>query len=169
MHRETTMARAFIGTSGWMYSGWREHLYGRTPTKKWLYVASRAFDALEINGSFYTQIKPETYARWYAETPAHFRFALKGHRFVTHYKRLRDCRDSLVRLRDQAEPLREKLAAVVWQLPSNFQCDVARLADFIRALAAWRDVRHALELRHRSWFTAEVARVMRAANVAVCL
>lgn len=163
------MARAYIGTSGWVYAGWREHLYADTPTKKWLHVASRAFDALEINGSFYTQIKPETYARWYEETPPAFRFALKGHRFVTHYKRLRGCDDSIIRLRDQVRPLGEKLAAVVWQLPSHFQCDVARLADFARALGAWRDVRHAIELRHRSWFTPEVAAILRAANLASCM
>ena len=47
------VAHAFIGTSGWVYAGWREHLYADTPVKKWLQVASRTFDALEINGSFY--------------------------------------------------------------------------------------------------------------------
>jgi uncharacterized protein YecE (DUF72 family) len=163
------MPRAYIGTSGWVYGGWREHLYADTPTKKWLHVASRAFDALEINGSFYTQIKPETYARWYEATPPAFRFALKGHRFVSHYKRLRDCRDSIVRLRDQVQPLKEKLAAVVWQLPSNFQCSIERLEDFMRSLEAWRDVGHALELRHESWFVPEVAAILRANNVAVCM
>jgi uncharacterized protein YecE (DUF72 family) len=163
------VARAYIGTSGWVYAGWREHLYADTPAKRWLAVASRTFDALEINGSFYTQIKTATYQRWHDETPPEFRFALKGHRFVTHFKRLRDCRDSIIRLRDQARPLGEKLAAVVWQLPSNFQCSLARLDDFIAALAAWSDVRHALELRHRSWFTREVAERLRAADLAVCM
>lgn len=42
---------------------------------------SRTFDALEINGAFYTQIKPEIYERWRAETPDGFKFALEGHRF----------------------------------------------------------------------------------------
>jgi uncharacterized protein YecE (DUF72 family) len=163
------VARAYIGTSGWVYGGWREHLYADTPTKKWLYVASRAFDALEINGSFYTQIKPETYARWYEETPPDFRFALKGHRFVSHYKRLRDCRDSIVRLRDQVQPLKDKLGAVIWQLPSNFQCSLERLEDFMHSLEAWRGVRHSLELRHKSWFVPEVAEILRANNVAVCM
>jgi uncharacterized protein YecE (DUF72 family) len=162
------MARAFIGTSGWVYKGWRAHLYADAPVRRWLEVASRTFDALEINGSFYTQIKPETYAKWRAETPDGFKFAVKGHRFVTHYKRLRDCADSVARLRDQASGLGDKLAAVVWQLPSNFQVDVARLDDFLRALRVW-PVPHALELRHRSWFTDEVARRMRDANVAVCM
>jgi uncharacterized protein YecE (DUF72 family) len=163
------MARAYVGTSGWVYAGWREHLYADTPVKRWLEVASRTFDALEINGSFYTQIKPETYARWRSETPDDFRFALKGHRFVTHYKRLRDCSESVARLRDQAKPLGDKLAAVVWQLPANFQADLARLDDFVRALRVWSGTRHAIELRHRSWFTAEVADRMRDANVGVCL
>ncbi len=103
------------------------------------------------------------------ETPEHFRFALKGHRFVTHYKRLRDCADSIVRLRDQVEPLREKLASVVWQLPSNFQGTTERLEDFAQSLKQWPTVRHALELRHRSWFTDDIAKIMRANNIAVCM
>ncbi len=163
------MARAYVGTSGWVYPGWREHLYADTPVRRWLEVASRTFEALEINGSFYTQIAPATYERWKAETPDGFRFALKGHRFVTHYKRLRDCADSVIRLRDQASPLGDKLAAVVWQLPSNFRVDLTRLADFLRALEHWRGVNHALELRHRSWFTPEVAAQLRDAGISVCL
>jgi uncharacterized protein YecE (DUF72 family) len=162
------MARAFIGTSGWVYSGWREHLYRDTPVKRWLEVASRTFGALEINGSFYTQIQRETYARWREATPAEFRFALKGHRFVTHYKRLRDAGPSIVRLRDQASALGEKLAAVVWQLPSNFRADPGRLDEFLRALAVW-PVRHVLEMRHRSWFVPEIAARLGDAGVAVCL
>jgi uncharacterized protein YecE (DUF72 family) len=164
-----TVATAYIGTSGWVYAGWREHLYADTPTKRWLEVASQAYDALEINGSFYSQIKPETYQRWYEQTPAHFRFALKGHRFVTHYKRLGDCEESIMRLRDQAAPLKEKLAAVVWQLPSNYALNMTRLESFMRSLKAWSSVGHAIELRHKSWFVPEVDELLRANNVAVCM
>lgn len=163
------MPGVFIGTSGWVYQGWREHLYADAPVRRWLEIASRTFRALEINGSFYTQIKRETYERWRRETPDDFRFSLKGHRFVTHYKRLRACRDSVVLLRDQASGLGDKLSAVVWQLPSNFHANVERLDDFLGALQAWPGVRHALELRHRSWFVPAVADRMRAANVAVCM
>jgi uncharacterized protein YecE (DUF72 family) len=169
VHRSKVVASAFIGTSGWVYPGWRAHLYADTPLRRWLEVASRTFDALEINGSFYTQIKPETYRRWRDETPDDFRFALKGHRFVTHYKRLRDCEDSVVRLRDQAAGLGDKLAAVVWQLPSNFGIDLPRLAAFAGALKRWPTVVHSLELRHRSWFTPEVAALLREEAIAVCL
>lgn len=163
------MARAFIGTSGWVYAGWRQHLYAGAPTRRWLEIASRTFGALEINGSFYTQIKPETYARWARETPDGFRFALKGHRFVTHYKRLLAVEPSIVLLRDQARHLGAKLAAVVWQLPGSFELDTARLDGFLRALEAWPEVRHSLEMRHRSWFVPAVADRLREARVAVCL
>ena len=163
------MARVVVGTSGWMYKSWRAHLYADAPVKRWLAIASRTFDALEINGSFYTQIQRATYARWRDETPPGFAFALKGHRFVTHYKRLRDCDASIALLRDQARGLGDKLAAVVWQLPQSFAIDVPRLAAFARALRAWPDVRHAFELRHRSWFVPDVAEVLRAANLAVCM
>ncbi len=163
------MATAWIGTSGWVYPNWRDHLYGDVPVRRWLEIASRTFGALEINGSFYTQISPETYARWRRETPEGFRFALKGHRFVTHYKRLRDAADSIARLRDQARGLGDKLTAVVWQLPARFSVDVPRLDDFLRALDAWPDARHALELRHRSWFVPAVEDRLREARVAVCL
>jgi uncharacterized protein YecE (DUF72 family) len=162
------VARIYSGTSGWVYKGWRAHLYADTPVARWLEVASTTFDSLEINGSFYGQIAATTYARWRDATPPAFRFAVKGHRFVTHYKRLRDCRESIVRLREQARHLGPKLAVVLWQLPGNFACDLARLDDFLRALACWR-VRHAIELRHRSWFVAPVADRLRAAGVAVCL
>ena len=162
------MARILSGTSGWMYAGWRDHLYRDTPMRRWLEVASRTFQTLEINGSFYTQITPATYERFRNETPAGFRFAVKGHRFVTHYKRLRDCGDSVARLRDQASHLDEKLAAIVWQLPSNFQKNLARLDDFTRALEQWPG-RHALELRHPSWFVPDVADRLRQAGLGVCL
>ena len=162
------MARIYSGTSGWVYKGWRSHLYAGTPVKHWLRVASAAFSSLEINGSFYSQISTATYERWRDATPAQFRFALKGHRFVTHYRRLRDCEASIVRLRDQATHLGSKLAAVVWQLPSNFTLDLARLREFLRALGSWR-VRHAIELRHASWFIPAVASALADAGAAVCL
>ena len=163
------MKRVFVGTSGWVYAGWREHLYADAPVRRWLEIASRTFDALEINGSFYTQIKPETYAKWLAETPDDFAFTLKGHRFVTHYKRLKDCRESVERLREQSKGLQHKLRCVIWQLPSNFAVNLERLDGFLRDLEAWPEVRHTLELRHKSWFVDEVADRMRERGVAVCM
>jgi len=74
-----------------------------------------------------------------------------------------------VLLRDQARGLGDKLAAVVWQLPSRFAINVPRLESFVRSLELWPDARHALELRHRSWFVPEVAALLREAGVSVCM
>ncbi len=73
-----------------------------------------------------------------------------------------------MRLRDQAAGLGDKLSAAVWQLPSNFKADLARLDGFLAALRIW-STRHALEFRHSSWFTDEVARRCSAHDIAVCL
>jgi uncharacterized protein YecE (DUF72 family) len=159
----------FVGPSGWSYPGWKEHVMRGVPLSQRLAHVGRLFDAVEVNGSYYTQIARETYARWAAQTPPHFRFAVKGHRYVTHYKRLSDCGDSIRRLRDQAGGLGDKLAAVIWQLPAHFRRDDARLDDFLRALRAWPGVRHALELRDASWFVEHVRARLQAARVANCL
>ncbi len=162
--------RIWIGTSGWVYPSWRDELYKGIPRRRWLEHASRTFETLEINGSFYSQIRPETYARWRDETPDGFRFSLKGHRFVTHYKRLRDVDDSIARLRDQASALGDKLANVVWQLPARMAFDEVRLEGFLSSLRRrWRKVRHAIEPRHASWETDEVAERLRNAGFAVAI
>lgn len=169
MQRPDRVAHAYVGTSGWRYPTWRMHLYEGVPMRAWLRRAAETFDALEINGSFYGSIKPATYERWAAETPPAFRFTLKGHRFVTHYRRLGDCADSIIRLREPARGLGDKLLAVVWQLPATFALNLERLDGFLRALQHWPEVRHVLEPRHPSWFVDAVADRLAAARVASCL
>lgn len=162
--------RVWVGTSGWVYPSWRGGLYQGIPRRSWLDHASRTFETLEINGSFYSQISRETYARWRDETPAGFRFSLKGHRFVTHYKRLRDVDESVARLRDQASALGDKLANVVWQLPARMVLDEPTLEGFLATLRRrWRKVRHAIEPRHPSWFTRETAARLEHAGVAIAI
>lgn len=163
------MARAFIGTSGWRYPGWRKHIYRDVPMRLWLRKAAETFGALEINGSFYGSIKPTTFEKWAAETPPGLCFTLKGHRYITHYKRLGEVLDSVIRVRDPARALGDKLRAVLWQLPAHFRCDLGRLDGFLAALTAWPEVRHVFEPRHPSWFVPEVADRLTASRVAVCL
>jgi uncharacterized protein YecE (DUF72 family) len=161
--------RLHIGTSGWMYPSWGPILYEGVPRARWLAHAARVFTGLEVNATFYRQQSADTFRRWRDETPDGFRFAIKAHRFITHYRRLRDVRASVDLLRRPAAALGEKLAAVVWQLPSDLAFDGDRLRQFLAELARWPEARHALEMRHRSWFTGEVAAELRAAGVAVCI
>src|SRR5439155_12953635 len=78
-----------IGISGWRYKGWRGTFYpAGLAQRKELEFASRQFDTIELNGSFYSLQRPESFAAWYDETPQNFIFAVKGSRFVTHMLKL---------------------------------------------------------------------------------
>ena len=82
-----------IGISGWTYPPWRGVFYPRKlPHRLELAFASREFNSIEINGSFYSLQRPSSYQRWYAHTPPGFVFSVKGARFITHMKKLREAR-----------------------------------------------------------------------------
>ena len=117
----------YIGTSGWSYAEWREHIYAGVPQRQWLAHLAGRFTAVEVNATFYRQLEKHCYQRWADETPPGFVFAIKGHRFVTHVKRLKEATEALQRMRDQSAPLGPNLKAVLWQLPANFHKDFARL------------------------------------------
>ncbi|SRR5579884_848154 len=159
---------AFIGTSGWNYASWKDDFYSGVPRKRWLEYYAEHFNALEINGTFYHLLRQNVAKSWYQRTPADFHFAIKGHRYITHVKRLEPPVDSLKMQRDSACSLGEKLAAVLWQLPPSLHKDMAKLRTFVRMLAIWPEVRHAVEFRNRSWFDDEVAEFLAGEKVAVC-
>lgn len=83
------MATIRIGISGWRYAPWRGPFYpADLPRRAELEYASCRFATIEINGSFYSLQRPESYAQWYAQTPEGFVFSLKGGRYITHMRRL---------------------------------------------------------------------------------
>lgn len=149
--------KAWIGTCGWNYEHWKTGWYAGVRRKDWFRHCASAFTALEACGAFYRQQSRETYAKWAAATPEGFRFAVRGHRFITHQKRLLDPHEPLDRVREQVEGLGEKLAVMLWQVPPGTRLDMERLRTFADALNGWPTTRHALEFRHRSWFVEEVA------------
>lgn len=159
--------RFYIGTSGWSYAGWKSGFYAGVKSKDWLDHCARRFTAIEINGSFYHQIKPDTFAKWRNIVPEDFRFAVKAHRFLTHNKKLNPPPESIERQRGQAAPLGKKLAVVLWQLPSSLAINLGRLEMFAGHLHLWPHVAHAIEFRHPSWFDGEVAAVMSRSGLSV--
>jgi uncharacterized protein YecE (DUF72 family) len=168
MGSDTTRARVCIGTSGWNYPAWRENFYRGVPQKLWLQFCAERFTAVEVNATFYRLQRRETFADWRARTPARFRFAIKANRYLTHNRKLIEPLPSIRIERDHAAALGDRLAAVLWQLPANFHCDLNRLERFARALRYWRKVRHAIEFRHPSWFVDDIAGCLRAHGIAVC-
>lgn len=161
--------KAYIGTSGWNYKSWRNGFYGDTPQKQWLAFCAERFSAMEVNGTFYRLQPKSTFAKWRDETPDGFGFAIKGHRYVTHNKKLLDVEEAIIRCRDPALALGHRLVAVVWQLPAFLKKDIVRLRKFLKDLRHWDSTRHAIEFRHKTWYDADVADCLRHHSVAVCM
>jgi len=162
-------SKAYIGTSGWNYKSWRNDFYCDTPQKQWLRFCAERFTGIEVNSTFYRLQEKSTFKKWRDQTPEEFPFAIKGHRYVTHNKKLLDVEQSVIRCRESASPLGKRLAAVVWQLPAFLKKDIERLEKFLRNLRHWKSTRHAIEFRHKSWFDDEVADRLRRHAIAVCM
>src|SRR3954469_21512143 len=80
-----------IGISGWRYKPWRGTFYPEDVAQKCeLQYASRQLNSIEINGSFYSLQSPSSWKQWYDETPPDFRFSIKGGRYITHMRKLKD-------------------------------------------------------------------------------
>src|SRR5689334_22429998 len=106
-----------VGISGWRYPTWRGLFYPPGLRQKdELSFASRVFPSIELNGSFYSLQRPTTYQDWYSATPRDFVFAVKGSRFITHMKRLRNARTALANFfASGLLCLGEKLGPLLWQ------------------------------------------------------
>jgi len=183
-----------IGISGWTYAGWRGVFYPKKLAhRSELEFASRQFNSIEINGSFYSLQLPSSYQRWYAETPPGFIFSVKGGRFITHMKKLRDVEAPLANFfASGILCLKEKLGPILWQFPPNFGWNPERFTEFFELLPrdtntaarlakkhdakvkgrawtktdAFRLLRHAVEVRHPTFMTAEFFELLRRYNIA---
>jgi uncharacterized protein YecE (DUF72 family) len=141
-------------------------------------------------------MQPSNYREWYDATPADFVFALKGGRFITHTKRLRDVDVGLANFfASGLLALGEKLGPILWQLPPNFTFDAERIRRFFELLprsfsemarlAGRHDqrlegrslvtsdldlpLRHALEVRHPSFLDPRYQQLLRDHGIAACL
>jgi uncharacterized protein YecE (DUF72 family) len=189
------LPRRFIGISGYDYPGWRGSFYPPdVPRRHWLAFASRVFNSVELNGTFYSLKSPDTYARWAAATPdAGFMFAIKGGRFITHNLKLRNCDAAMGNfLASGILALGARTGPFLWQLPASYRFDAERMDTFMRqlprsstdaeAIARQHDhrlrrgalvdaparvpYRHAFEVRHPSYFHDEFYDILRANDCA---
>jgi uncharacterized protein YecE (DUF72 family) len=184
-----------IGISGWTYKPWRGVFYPEDlKQKRELEYASRIFNSIEINGTFYSLQRPPSFERWAAETPDDFVFSVKAPRFITHIKRLKDAKAPVANfLASGIFNLGAKLGPILWQLPPNFIFRPEVLEDFFLLLPhdtekasslarkhdpwmsgrialksdAARPMRHAMEIRHASFVTPEFINLLRKYDVAL--
>jgi uncharacterized protein YecE (DUF72 family) len=184
-----------VGISGWRYDGWRRGKFypQDLAQRRELEYASRSFNSIEINGSFYSLQLPSSYQRWHAETPENFLFSVKGARYITHMKRLREVKAPLANFfASGVLALKEKLGPILWQFPPQFHWNEKKFAEFFQLLprdtgeaAALarkhndklkaraflkidlpRPLRYAVEIRHLSFMVPGFFELLREHNIA---
>lgn len=183
-----------IGISGWTYPPWRGVFYPPDLVqRRELEYASRKLRTIEINGSFYSLQRPSGYLKWAEETPEDFVFAVKGSRFITHMKKLKDVRVPLANFfASGVLRLGTKLGPILWQFPPQVRYSAERFEPFLELLPrshadaarlaeensiakpdrVWTEavhaapVRHAFEIRHDSFLEPEFVELLRAHGAA---
>ena len=189
------MADVRIGISGWTYEPWRGAFYPEgLPQKQELSHAASVFRSIEINGTFYSMQRCESFAQWADATPDDFVFAVKGPRYLTHMLKLRNAAAPLGNF-FASGPLRlgPKLGPILWQFPPNFRFNPEKLETFIKLLPrdteqaaacgrrhdhrlkgrAWlrsdrrRRIRHAMEIRHESFRDPAFIELLREHDIAL--
>lgn len=157
-----------IGTSGWNYKHWLGRFYAeKFPPNKMLGFYAQHFNTVELNNSFYHLPSVKSFETWRETTPDKFLFAVKGSRFITHMKKLKDPKPATEKFLAHAEKLDEKLGPILFQLPPRWRVNTERLSTFLEVLP--REYRYAFEFREQSWFTDEVYRLLRDHNAALCI
>jgi uncharacterized protein YecE (DUF72 family) len=163
-----------VGIGGWTFEPWRGTFYPEgLPQKRELEYAGQRLTSIEINGTYYGTQKAESFARWREETPAGFVFSLKGSRFTTNRKVLAEAGPSIERfLTSGITELKEKLGPINWQFMATKRYDPADFEAFLKLLpksVEGHGLRHAVEVRHESFRTAELVDLLRAYGVAPVL
>jgi uncharacterized protein YecE (DUF72 family) len=167
----TTHGVIRTGMGGWSYEPWRQTFYPQDlAQRRELEYASREVTAIEINSTFYRLQKPGIFAGWRDQTPDAFMFTAKASRSTTYRKNLTEARESVERFANGVAALAPKLGAINWQLPPTKKFDAQEIATFLEFLpreASGVALRHALEVRHKTFMCEEFLDLVRGANVAV--
>jgi len=157
-----------IGTSGWHYDHWRGPFYPQDlSAKAYLEYYMERFHTVEINNSFYQLPKEETLAVWRDTVPSGFIFTVKGSRYITHMKKLKDPEGAVALFLERVEVLGDKAGPILFQLPPRWRANPERLVSFLEALPG--QFRYAFEFRDPSWFNSEVYDILAGHGAAFCI
>jgi uncharacterized protein YecE (DUF72 family) len=159
-----------IGTSGWVYKHWMNLFYPpQLQGDQQLVFYAQHFPTVEVNFSFYRLPERSVFETWRSQTPPDFLFAVKGSRYLTHMKKLKDPAEPLSRLMERASGLQEKLGPILFQFPHTWSLNSDRLQSFLELLASYPQQRYTFEFRHKSWLIPQVYELLEQAGAALCL
>jgi len=157
-----------IGTSGWYYDHWKKRFYPPgLPKSKWFEHYAKTFNTVEINNTFYRLPKPQSFAKWYDQTPKNFVFVVKANRYITHIKRLKNTYNEVGRFYDAAGQLAHKLGVVLFQLPPSLRIDLDLLKSFIKLLP--QEPAAVFEFRHKSWYVGDTFELLCKLRAGFCI
>ena len=164
--------RIRVGIGGWTYEPWRRTFYPeKWPQARELDYAASKLTAIEVNGTYYGSQKPKTFAAWAKAVPDGFVFSLKASRYCTNRKILAEGGASIEKFLSQGlAELGDKLGPILWQFMPTKKFDADDFEGFLKLLPAeleGRPLRHALEVRHDTFRTAQFVDMARAAGAAV--
>ena len=150
----------YAGIGGWTFEPWRGVFYPEgLAQKRELEFASRALTSIEINGTYYSTFKPDSWMKWRDETPDDFVFSVKASRYCTNRKVLSEGKESFDRFLDQGlTALGDKLGPINWQFMATKKFDPVDFEGFLKLLPKEKDglrLRHALEVRSSTFDTPE--------------
>ena len=161
------------GIGGWTYPDWRKGQFypeGLTQ-KRELEWASRQLGAIEINGTYHSLQKPESFRKWREATPEGFAFAVKGSSYITNRKVLASAEPAFEKFFAQGiEELGDRLGPILWQLMGTKKFEAEDIAAFFALLPRelkGLPLRYAIEVGHESFACAEFVDLARRAGVAV--
>ncbi len=162
-----TRVKTFIGTAGWSYSYWRKVFYTENIVpKQYLAFYAKAFNAAEINSSFYGLPRLTTVENWMSQVPEDFKFCVKISRHLTHFKKLDEPEDALKRFFKAISPMKKMLGPILVQLPASLQFDYETAEYLFRLLKKnYSDYDFALEVRHATWTGKESFDLMTKYNI----
>ncbi|WZL88558.1 DUF72 domain-containing protein [Salinimicrobium sp. 3283s] len=156
--------KVHIGCSGYNYKDWRGAFYPqKMAQRKWLEHYSAIFDTVEINNTFYRFPREKGLHTWKATVGKNFQFTLKGHRYITHRKKLKDVTQSVKDFESLARLLKQNLGCILWQLPPNLHRNDEKLREFCKTLDP--TLKNVLEFRHDSWYDEGVFDILKEHNI----
>jgi len=161
------------GIGGWTYPDWRKGMFypDGLVQKRELEWCSRQLSTIEINGTYHSIQKPESFRKWREATPEGFVFAVKGSSYVTNRKLLASAGESLERFFGQGlEELGDRLGPILWQMMHTKKFDAGDMAAFFALLPReleGRPLRHAIEAGHESFACEQFVDLAREAGVAI--
>ena len=158
----------FIGTSGWQYGHWRGIFYPEElKYSEWLSYYCKYFSTVEVNVTFYRDVRVSTFEKWYQLTPENFQFSVKLSRQITHFNKLKVNKDLIESFIQKYSTFKYKLGIILIQLPPGLKFDVNLITDFINMLD--KKYKYTIEVRNKTFINDNFFEILKQNNIAFCI